>query len=189
MKTEIEEAITNTNEFELCEMFLKNQIELKTFKPKEVEFLKLAFEGGARVMYNVMQNRIKLGLEPKLLPSQADVSDAEISDKIKSIRIEGDLFEVNRTDREIELMTRIAKWMRSLLSDSKWVSVEERLPEIAVIVNLTLKRSKQDVYSGFRAKGGWYAFRLGEDAKQFIPNDIEQVSVTHWQPLPNPPKQ
>lgn len=86
------------------------------------------------------------------------------------------------------------KSMRSLLNHPPvmgegWVSVEERKPEFGVIVNIALKHQKQDVYSGFRANGGWYCFRLGEDNKQFIPNGIKEVSITHWRELPSPPHQ
>lgn len=71
--------------------------------------------------------------------------------------------------------------------ESQWISVEDKKPEIGVIVNLVLKHSKEDVYSGFRANGGWYCFQVGENPKHYIPNGIENVKITHWQPLPQPP--
>jgi hypothetical protein len=71
--------------------------------------------------------------------------------------------------------------------DEKWISVKDNRPEIGVIVNLVLQHSKQDVYSGFRANGGWYVFQIGEQAKYYIPNDIDEAKITHWQPLPTPP--
>lgn len=70
---------------------------------------------------------------------------------------------------------------------SKWISVDERPPEIGKIVTVTLKHSKKDVYAAFRAKGGWYCFRIGEESKQFIPDGINEVKITHWMPLPEPP--
>ena len=69
----------------------------------------------------------------------------------------------------------------------EWISVKDRLPKIGTIVLMSLQHQKQDVYSAFRAKGGWYVFRIGEESKQFIPNGIENVYITHWMPLPNPP--
>lgn len=75
-------------------------------------------------------------------------------------------------------------------SGGGWVSVEEKRPAIGVIVNIILEHQKKDVYSGFRANGGWYCFVVGCDgSKQFIPNGIKEAKITHWQPLPTPPKQ
>lgn len=75
------------------------------------------------------------------------------------------------------------------VTEEKWISVEDEQPEIGKIVLFVLKHSKLDVYAGFRAKGGWYAYKIGEDSKQFIPNNFSKdVSVTHWQPLPQSPK-
>lgn len=69
-----------------------------------------------------------------------------------------------------------------------WISVKERLPEIAKVVIITLRHSKQDTYSAFRAHGGWYCFCADEDPKRYVPNGIKGVEITHWMPLPEPPK-
>lgn len=67
-----------------------------------------------------------------------------------------------------------------------WISAKERLPEIASIVILSIQHPGGNTSAtGFRANGGWYVFRIGNDPKQFIPNGIEDVTVTHWQTLPN----
>ena len=73
----------------------------------------------------------------------------------------------------------------------EWIPVEVRLPEIGTIVSITLKHSNNDVYAGFRAKGGWYCFVIGENSKYFIPNNNDVATITAWQPLPQPynPKQ
>lgn len=67
--------------------------------------------------------------------------------------------------------------------NSKWINVNDKLPEIAVICNIVLKHSKNDVYCGFRVKGGWYVFQIGEQCKHYVPNGIDNVKITHWQPL------
>lgn len=77
--------------------------------------------------------------------------------------------------------------LNEICKTANWISVKDTKPEIAKIVNLVLNHSKQDVYSGFRAHGGYYCFRIGEDSKQFIPNGIKEAEITHWMPLPSPP--
>ena len=68
-----------------------------------------------------------------------------------------------------------------------WISLKDERPEIGIIVIVTLRHSKEDVYAGFRANGGWYCFRIGEDCKQYIPNGIKEAEITHWMPLPKSP--
>ena len=87
------------------------------------------------------------------------------------------------TDREYKDCILEAMEEYAQQKQDKWIKVENELPEIGVIVKFKLQHAKIDVYAGFRAKGGWYAFRIGEDCKQFIPNNIENVKIFEWQPL------
>jgi len=85
--------------------------------------------------------------------------------------------------------TMLNSWAHDIVGENnpKWIDIKDEKPEIGVIVNVVLKHSKLDVYSGFRAKGGWYCFRIGEDSKQFIPNGFTEVKIIKWQELPKPP--
>lgn len=69
---------------------------------------------------------------------------------------------------------------------NEWVRVEDRLPEDMEFVLFTVGALKT-YYIGWRettprvTKTGWFADGLGEWH--------EDAEVTHWQPLPSPPKQ
>jgi hypothetical protein len=93
-----------------------------------------------------------------------------------------------KSDWNTEIWDNIIQAMHNYASsrsmESQWISVEDKKPEIGVIVSLVLKHSKEDVYAGFRANGGWYCFQIGENSKYYIPNGIEAAKITHWQPLP-----
>lgn len=64
---------------------------------------------------------------------------------------------------------------------NKWISVEDRLPEMDEdVLTYNMHSGGFDVgsYSGGLAKG--YSYR-------WLTNGVESF-VTHWQPLPKPPK-
>lgn len=70
---------------------------------------------------------------------------------------------------------------------SKWISVEERLPEgngpyCQNVIVLTIKK---EVMPGFCNHGLWYVMRPEDD----YCNDADDGEVTHWMPLPEPPKE
>mgnify|MGYP003301778133 CR=1 FL=1 len=58
----------------------------------------------------------------------------------------------------------------------KWISVNKRLPEIATVVIIT---DGIDVGTGWFDGKGWRT--------PFA--DIDEYRVTHWMPLPEPPKE
>ena len=63
-----------------------------------------------------------------------------------------------------------------------WISVEERLPEpfVSVLVYMPEERPLPTVHEGFLAREGvWYANHF----------DREPMEITHWMPLPEPPKE
>lgn len=63
----------------------------------------------------------------------------------------------------------------------KWISSKERLPNafVTVIVQMPLESPLPTVGWGFvNNEGKWYANHF----------DREQDEVTHWMPLPDPPK-
>ena len=64
----------------------------------------------------------------------------------------------------------------------KWISVTERLPEpfVPVLVHMPLETPFETVREGFLTKDGvWHAASF----------DRESNEVTHWMPLPQPPKE
>lgn len=69
----------------------------------------------------------------------------------------------------------------SITEDSKWISVEERLPEVKSDVLIYCQdRSRTAVIGAMHTirKGDWYSWDFYED---------EDVKITHWQPLPASP--
>lgn len=64
----------------------------------------------------------------------------------------------------------------------KWISVKDRLPEpLDSVIFYAPKQSKDcsmDIGEGFIDSGEWCSVR----------EDIDLKKVTHWMPLPEPPK-
>ena len=58
-----------------------------------------------------------------------------------------------------------------------WISVEDELPEVCVAVFTTTPHGTQRV--GFYEDGWWLAN---------TPDLVRMGSITHWMPLPQPPK-
>ena len=70
----------------------------------------------------------------------------------------------------------------------KWISVEERLPETKLaVLGYGLRSAKYNEYDPFPAVHVVYT--RGEDEGWFTFWNNEYVSVTHWMPLPEPPKE
>lgn len=72
----------------------------------------------------------------------------------------------------------------------KWISVKDMLPEIAKQVSIVLEMDGNSraakSYPGFRANGGWYVLTVPD--KSWVPNEDKHYRITHWMPLPEPPK-
>jgi hypothetical protein len=69
-----------------------------------------------------------------------------------------------------------------VMQPPEWISVEERLPEpfVSVLVYMPEERPLPTVHEGFLAREGmWYANHF----------DREPMEITHWMPLPKPPKE
>lgn len=78
-------------------------------------------------------------------------------------------------------LLEVAKNAPAVEAEPKWISVKERLPENELAV---IAYSKEDGHA-------WYAFRRG--GLWWRPGDRISVkvygTVTHWMPLPEPPKE
>ena len=65
---------------------------------------------------------------------------------------------------------------------AEWISVKDRLPKpvVSVLVYMPGERPLPTVHEGFLAiEGVWYANHFDRDPDE----------VTHWMPLPEPPKE
>lgn len=84
-----------------------------------------------------------------------------------------------RADSTVDALYRASQIVRECPVSSPWISVEERLPDPHVKV-LGLFRDGPKIASTSAAKPGhaWFLYDL----------EAWDTGVTHWMPLPEPPK-
>lgn len=75
---------------------------------------------------------------------------------------------------------------------SEWISVKDRLPKS--IINKVLVHCKNGYigfghYEEFKGAKCWYNLESGEPFTKWDLNGCESYAVTHWMPLPEPPKE
>lgn len=92
------------------------------------------------------------------------------------------IIEAKRTDPETGsfaewLAEYLVEHLPTLTPPNEWVSVEERLP--APTENLVL------VYDCTGVNMAWYSYAMGWMYRTGLPG----VEITHWMPLPEPPKE
>ena len=72
--------------------------------------------------------------------------------------------------------------------ETKWISVDERLPHNLEDV-LAFEKYKDVPFVGFYRDGRWIANQdFVYSLSGVISSDIDSHNVTHWMPLPTPPK-
>lgn len=83
-------------------------------------------------------------------------------------------------------IVQLEKENERLKAEREWISVEDRLPETNCDV-LTVKKNGRVIFMSFHAPFDsgkrifqWWCFGAWVD---------QHRQVTHWMPLPNPPKQ
>lgn len=67
----------------------------------------------------------------------------------------------------------------------KWISVEERLPETQASILIVIKDG-EDVRIAIGNRTGWIPHRYYIDGGHYV---VDADCVTHWMPLPEPPKE
>ena len=77
------------------------------------------------------------------------------------------------------------------VSSSKWISVKDRLPE--KITNKVIVLCKNGYrgfghYENYKGKQTWYNLESDKPFTDWDLEDCESYEVTHWMPLPQPPK-
>ena len=71
------------------------------------------------------------------------------------------------------------------LSKPKWIPVTERLPEEHVFV--LVRQDDDRMMIAVRVDGNWWYRYFAYDVDRWDEN--EQGTITHWMPLPEPPKE
>ena len=80
------------------------------------------------------------------------------------------------------LWDRLSDAITNLDQQSKWISVDERLPEVHGSVLIFKPSDFPDkVYVGWLSEGNRWFEEDGPDGVSFVDE------VTHWMPLPDPP--
>ena len=95
-------------------------------------------------------------------------------------------------DMKEDIVDRI---IESLATDNnvghKWIPVTERLPKS--IANKVIVRCKNDYigfghYQNYKGDKTWYNLENDRPFTDWDIEDCESYEVTHWMPLPEPPK-
>lgn len=110
-------------------------------------------------------------------------TDKEIEDKIKEIR--GTWNEAWKEALNVEHMTAIAQWCRSFSGvEDAWIPVEEKPKEpgyyFCYVPHKSLDNEQACMMRLYFAGIHWQS--------GFNTRDIMDAQITHWQPLPSPPK-
>ena len=74
----------------------------------------------------------------------------------------------------------------------RWIPVTERLPKS--IANKVIVRCKNDYigfghYEDYKGKQTWYNLESDKPFNDWNDDDYDGYEVTHWMPLPEPPKE
>ncbi|MGB2063581.1 MAG: DUF551 domain-containing protein [Marinomonas gallaica] len=73
---------------------------------------------------------------------------------------------------------------------SEWISVEDKLPEVRVNVLIYEKYTSVPVVAYRTEYGDWCASTEAYDTNgdAIVVDNLIQEDITHWMPLPKPPK-
>ena len=86
-----------------------------------------------------------------------------------------------RHDRYVDFELAQAEELRKLKEQTRWIPLAERLPEIGDRCLCNVK--------SFAFPGSFYHAILRYDKYGFVEGGIYTDDVTHWMPLPEPPKE
>lgn len=68
----------------------------------------------------------------------------------------------------------------------EWISVKDRLPDKACYCFVYDDLPRAEYYAKYNKKDGFYYFENEEG--DYVPYKETNAKVTHWMPLPEPPK-
>ena len=95
-----------------------------------------------------------------------------------------------------ELIPGFRKQIEELEAKSKWISVTERLPETKGITSFDIdgcsyEWERSDFVLGIDVVGEMHVVQYGEDerVKWWEDESGAYRNITHWMPLPEPPKE
>jgi hypothetical protein len=76
-----------------------------------------------------------------------------------------------------DLLEKAAAAIERLRAERRWISVSERLPEPGMPVLCAMPSGSVEVRRKREYAGFW----------EWWDGDIDEIAVTHWMPLPQPP--
>ncbi len=109
------------------------------------------------------------------------------NEEIKKIALENGFKLKEQDDGSLDLNSYVYKFAHALLSNDKWVSVDERLPSDSDTYCIVALYDKNDGDFAEFALDCWYDF----DSKTWLGlSDLQKdfCIVKFWQPLPKTPK-
>lgn len=72
---------------------------------------------------------------------------------------------------------------------SEWISVKDKLPDKDDINDYLITDGKRCFVGFYRHKvKAWDNFTLGWVQEYYSDGSVEDIEITHWMPLPEPPK-
>ena len=73
---------------------------------------------------------------------------------------------------------------------SEWISVKDRLPDEDDINDYLITDGKRCFVGFYHHKAkGWDNFTLGWIQEYYADGEVDDIEITHWMPLPEPPKE
>ena len=91
-----------------------------------------------------------------------------------------------------DVMPAVRRAIEKTEQNQKWIPVTERLPKH--LANKVIVRCKNDYigfghYEDYKGKQTWYNLESDKPFTDWNHEDCESYEVTHWMPLPEPPKE